>query len=51
MKKRGLAVLLAGIMTVMTPMAVMADREDAKLETPYISLGADLKQDERAKVL
>ena len=51
MKKRGLAFLLACIMTLATPMAVMADREDAKLETPYISLGADLKAEERAKVL
>lgn len=51
MKKRKLAVLLAGIMLLMSPVSVLADREDAKLETPYVSLGADLNGEERATVL
>lgn len=51
MKKRGLALLLAVVTILLTPTAVMADREDAKLETPYIALGADLKTEEKATVL
>lgn len=51
MKKRKFAVLLAGIMLLASPVSVLADREDAKLETPYVSLGADLNGEERAAVL
>lgn len=51
MMKRLLACLLAAVTAIMTPMAVLADREDAKLEKPYVALGADLKPEERATVL
>lgn len=51
MKKRGFAVLLAGIMLLASPVSVFADREDAKLEKPYVSLGADLNAQEKATVL
>ena len=51
MMKRGLAFLVAGIMLLASPVSVLADREDAKLEKPYVSLGADLNAQERATVL
>lgn len=51
MKKRGMALLLAAVMTIAAPISVFADREDAKLEKPYISLGADLNAEEKATVL
>ena len=51
MMKRGLAFLIAGIMLLASPVSVLADREDAKLEKPYVSLGADLNAQERATVL
>ena len=51
MKKRGIAVLLAGMMLVASPLTVLADREDAKLNIPYVSLGADLNTQERETVL
>lgn len=51
MLKRGLAFLVAGIMLLAAPVSVLADREDAKLEKPYVSLGADLNAQERATVL
>ena len=51
MKKRGIALLLTGIMLAASPMAVYADREDAKLEVPYVSLGADLNAADKAAVL
>ena len=51
MKKRGIAVLLAGMMLVASPLTVLADREDAKLNVPYVSLGADLNAQERETVL
>lgn len=51
MKKRGIALILTGIMLAASPMAVYADREDAKLEIPYVSLGADLKAGDKAVVL
>jgi len=51
MKKRVLTFLLAGIMAITMPITVMADREDAALDTPYVSLGADLTAKEKATVL
>ena len=49
--KRKLALLMTGLMLVMSPVSVWADREDAKLEKPYVSLGADLSANDRAIVL
>lgn len=51
MKKRGIALLLTGLMIAATPFSAYADREDAKLNVPYVSLGADLNANERATVL
>lgn len=51
MKKRGMTLLLAAVMIIATPISVLADREDAKLEKPYISLGEDLNAEEKATVL
>ena len=36
MMKRGLAFLIAGIMLLASPVSVLADREDAKLEKQYV---------------
>ncbi len=49
--KKKIAILLAAIMTVMAPVTVMADREDAILDKPYLSLGADLTDVEKSTVL
>ena len=49
--KRKLALMMTGLMLVMSPVSVCADREDAKLEKPYVSLGADLSANDRAIVL
>ena len=51
LNKRKLALLMTGLMLVMSPVSVWADREDAKLEKPYVSLGADLSANDRAIVL
>lgn len=51
MKNRGLIILTTGIMLTASPMAVFADSEGAKAETPYLSMGADLNQQEKAAVL
>lgn len=51
LNKRKLALLMTGLMLVMSPVSVWADREDAKLEKPYVSLGADLNANDRAIVL
>lgn len=51
MKKRGIALLLTGIMLIASPLTVFADREDAKLNVPYVSLGADLNSQEKETVL
>ena len=51
MKKKLTAVLLLSVMTittVLTPVTAFADRVDDK---PYLSLGADLTEDQRATVL
>ena len=50
MKKKGIALLLTGLMIAATPFSVYADREDAKLNVPYVSLGADLNTTEHAAV-
>ena len=50
LNKRKLALLMTGLMLVMSPVSVWADREDAKLEKPYVSLGADLSANDRAIV-
>lgn len=49
--KRKLALMMTGLMLVMSPVSVWADREDAKLKKPYVSLGADLSANDRAIVL
>lgn len=49
--KRTIAILLASVMVLMAPMTVMADREDAILDKPYVSLGADLTDVEKSTVL
>lgn len=52
--KKSIAGMLVGItalMTILTPMDVLADREDAILNKPYVSLGADLRANEKLKVL
>ena len=49
--KRKLALMMTGLMLVMSPVSVWADREDAILEKPYVSLGADLSANDRAIVL
>ena len=49
--KRKLALMMTGLMLVMSPVSLWADREDAKLEKPYVSLGADLRANDRAIVL
>ena len=51
MKKKGIALLLTGVIMASCSMPVYADREDAKLDVPYISLGADLNAQEKASVL
>ncbi|MGI6070246.1 MAG: DUF1002 domain-containing protein [Blautia sp.] len=43
--------LLAGMMLLLSPMQVFADREDAIIDKPYVSLGADLNETEKATVL
>lgn len=50
-EKRGIALLLTGIMMAASPLSVYADREDADLERPYVSLGADLNAQDKAIVL
>lgn len=51
MKKRGIAVLLAGIMAVALPVNAFASSGNKDTGVPYVSLGADLNQEERATVL
>lgn len=46
-----MAVFLAVIIAIMTPVTAMADREDAILDKPYIALGADLNDTEKNTVL
>lgn len=49
--KKSIAILLTASMIFALPVTAMADREDAILDKPYISLGADLNPTERATVL
>ncbi len=51
MRKRSIAIVLAGILTVLSPVAAFADSTQDKTDVPYVSLGADLNQQERATVL
>lgn len=52
--KKSLALGLVGVtlsLSLLSPFTVHADREDAILDKPYVSLGADLKPSEKVKVL
>ena len=58
--RRGLAVVLAAVMVMGLPVSVFAETSDSDAktqvtiedgDTPYISFGADLREDEKAKVL
>ena len=51
MKKRILAALLAGIIAAALPITAYGATDNKTTDTPYISLGADLNQEERATVL
>lgn len=51
MKKRILAVLLTGIIAAALPITAYGASDNKSTGTPYISLGADLNQEERATVL
>lgn len=51
MKKQITAVILVIGMFFASGMSVLADRVDAELEKPFISLGADLSAGEKTKVL
>lgn len=50
-KNRLIAVVLALATFLTSGMTVLADRVDAKLDKPFISLGADLNAEEKARVL
>ncbi|MGI6095277.1 MAG: DUF1002 domain-containing protein [Lachnospiraceae bacterium] len=50
-RKKLISMSLALVMTVCTPVSVLADREDATLDKPFMALGADLNAEERATVL
>ena len=51
MKKRILAVLLTGIIAAALPITAYGASDNKSTGAPYISLGADLNQEERATVL
>ena len=51
MKKRGIAILLAGIMAAALPVNAFASSGNGDTGVAYVSLGADLNQEERATVL
>ena len=51
MKKRIIAVLLTGIIAAALPITAYGAGNDKNTDVPYIALGADLNQDERATVL
>lgn len=51
MKKRILAVLLTGIIAAALPLTAYGAGNDKNTDVPYIALGADLNQQERATVL
>ena len=50
-KKQMLTGALAACMFLTSGMTALADRVDAVIDKPYVALGADLKESERAKVL
>lgn len=50
-KKQILTGVLASCMFLTSGMTALADRVDAVIDKPYVALGADLKESERAKVL
>lgn len=50
-KKQMLTGVLAACMFLTSGMTALADRVDAVIDKPYVALGADLKESERAKVL
>lgn len=50
-KKQMLTGALATCMFLTSGMTALADRVDAVIDKPYVALGADLKESERAKVL
>ena len=50
-KKQMLTGALAACMFLTSGMTALADRVDALIDKPYVALGADLKESERAKVL
>lgn len=49
--KRIISVMLAAVMLMSSSVTAMADREDAVLDKPYVSLGADLTAAEKSTVL
>ena len=51
MKKRWMAILLTCIMAVALPVTAYGARDNKNTDTPYVALGADLNQEERATVL
>ena len=51
MKKRWMAILLTCIMAVALPVTADGASDNKNTDTPYVALGADLNQEERATVL
>lgn len=51
MKKRWMAILLTCIMAVALPVTAYGASDNKNTDTPYVALGADLNQEERATVL
>ena len=51
MKKRWMAILLTFIMAVALPVTAYGASDNKNTDTPYVALGADLNQEERATVL
>ena len=51
MKKRWMAILLTCIMAVALPVTTYGASDNKNTDTPYVALGADLNQEERATVL
>lgn len=51
MNKKLISMALAVVMTVSMPLTVLADREDVTEDVPFVALGADLSEQERATVL
>ena len=51
MKKRWMAILLTCIIAVALPVTAYGASDNKNTDTPYVALGADLNQEERATVL